>query len=757
MVLCCAWAAFTYAGTCDPQNGVSVIGIEAAATSDQHADGTFDYNYSLLSCDSGSLTVTEWNSTSYTATPYSMYQTVVQQPLNMHRLFASACGSHIIILHDNYTGLLNGVGPNPTSIPGMLYLPKPTSKCYRGAANTIDSTIAVNNACPKCALFGAPGAADPINAGTGDHFQRQVDWAAPAPSPLTIARYYNSLDGSGSMGAGWHHQYDDQLTPYVPDPVPVDTPELTILQDGSSLSGSPTAPAIPAPPAPTTPAGNDPSQGQTPPPMTLLALHDGRVIGFPPYGGNDLHGLGYKLMFGGAIWTLTLPDDTTETFSDPSPGGPKPGSVFHLQSIRFRNGVTLTFTYGSSAQLTTVTDSFGNTLSYAYANNRLVSIATPAGHGYSYSYDSHGNLASVTNPDASTRQYLYENTSWTHLLTGITDENGGRYASWRFDSQGRATNNQLAGGVNSTTVSYNSLGQSTVTDAVGLTQQYGMQTINNRMLLNSLQQSCTGCTTLTYALGFDGSGNITQRTDFNGSQTSYVIDTARNLETSRTEAAGTPQARTIATVWHANFHLPTQITDPVRVTNLSYDSSGNLTQKTVTANSQTRSWSWTYGNFGLVSSATDPVGNVTSYGYDVLGHLTTFTNALGQITRFSSYDGDGNLLGYTDPSGLTTTLGYDALGRLTSRQQSTELTSFSYDSVGQLTHVTLPDGSGITYSYDAAHRLTGIADSLGNTISYTLDLMGRRTRTDSSDPAGQLAISLQQVQTQRGASAPAQP
>src|SRR4029077_11898103 len=67
------------------------------------------------------------------------------------------------------------------------------------------------------------------------------------------------------------------------------------------------------------------------------------------------------------------------------------------------------------------------------------------------------------------------------------------------------------------------------------------------------------------------------------------------------------------------------------------------------------------------------------------------------------------------------------------------------DFVGQLTKVTLPDGSFLSYSYDAAHRLTGISDSLGNRIAYTLDAMGNRTQEQVFDPANALAQTRNRV------------
>ncbi|AOX99914.1 hypothetical protein BJP62_05240 [Jeongeupia sp. USM3] len=231
----------------------------------------------------------------------------------------------------------------------------------------------------------------------------------------------------------------------------------------------------------------------------------------------------------------------------------------------------------------------------------------------------------------------------------------------------------------------------------------------------------------------------------------YVYDLTRNLETSRTEAVGTPQARTISTEWHASFRLPTKVTEPGRVTIYEYDASGNLLKKSVTADGATRVSSWTYGNYGLVASATDPAGKVTQYSYDAQGNLSTLTNPLGQITRFPRYDALGNVLEMIEPNGQTTTFGYDLRQRLLSRTTAGETTSFSYLPTGLLSQVRFADNRTVSYRYDPAHRLIGIDDSRGNRIDYTLDAMGNRLREDRQDPAGTLAASLQQVAVQQSA------
>jgi YD repeat-containing protein len=118
------------------------------------------------------------------------------------------------------------------------------------------------------------------------------------------------------------------------------------------------------------------------------------------------------------------------------------------------------------------------------------------------------------------------------------------------------------------------------------------------------------------------------------------------------------------------------------------------------------------------------------------------TNALNQVTTLSNYDLNGRLGTISESNGTVTDLTYSPRGWLTNKVvtvgTTTESTGYTYDGVGQLIGVTLPDASQINYTYDPAHRLTAIADSAGNSIVYTLDAMGNRTNEQVKDPNGLL-------------------
>jgi YD repeat-containing protein len=441
-------------------------------------------------------------------------------------------------------------------------------------------------------------------------------------------------------------------------------------------------------------------------------------------------------------------------------------------------------------------DNFGRVLAFGYdAQSRVLKITDPAGGVYRLAYDGSNNLAAITFPDGKVRTYVYNEAANTggaslpHALTGIVDENGARLATFRYDSTERSISTEHAGGTLHYTLSYAN-GSTTVTDPLGSSRAFGLNTVLGTILLSGVSgPACPSCGPT--AQTFDANGNVASRTDWNGNRTNYGYDLSRNLETSRTEAltsggAATPQTRTISTQWHPVFRLPVKVAEPLRITSYVYNGDGGsscgfqadgatlvpgvLCSKTVQATSDAsgaqgfsaagtgalRTWTYTYNANGSVLTVDGPrtdVSDVTTYAYYAntdpdLGkrrQIATITDALGHVTSITAYNAHGQPLTIVDPNGLVTTLAYDVRMRLTSRSVGGETTTYTYDNAGQLTQVTLPDGSFLSYAYDAAHRLTGISDNQGGRIAYTLDAMGNRTQEQVFDPASALVQTRSRV------------
>lgn len=279
-------------------------------------------------------------------------------------------------------------------------------------------------------------------------------------------------------------------------------------------------------------------------------------------------------------WEITLSDDSVEFYD----------TTGALQLRTHRNGIAHTYSYDSNSVLQTITDDFGNSLTYTFDTNGQVSTMTdPDGHLFRYGYDSQDRLISVAYPDNTpgntsdnpTRLFHYENATYPTALTGITDERGIRFATWSYDSAGRAQSSVHSGGVEDFQIDFSNLNDPldprvTTTNALGKTATYHLDNPAGIPRVRHIEgHASTNCAASSRYQTFDSAGNVTSRTDSLGNVTEYEYN-ARNLETLRREAVGTAVERVVETEWHGWLRLPTKITQPDRVIEMTYDDDGNV-------------------------------------------------------------------------------------------------------------------------------------------------------------------------------------
>src|SRR5579871_6129511 len=559
---------------------------------------------------------------------------------------------------------------------------------------------------------------DPINPASGNVYESVTDYATAGPNVMAFRRYYNGLANkvyiaapllawlntlAQEMGSNWRSNYDAYLQ----------------INTGTGIVSA--------------------------------ERPDGKVIPFrlngttwtPPVG------IDATLTQAGSTWTLTLPDDSVETYSTAST------SYGELQSIKRRNGYTLTMGY-TGTQLTSVTDSYSRQITLSYTSGLLHSITTPDSTTVTYGYTAVTGgsvLTSVSYPTTPATSLTYQYTSAVSpfLLTGIQDGAGNQLATWTYDSQGRGTSSKRGGtlGADSTTIAYNADGSITVTNALGVADTYAYMKTNGVPRLKTIARAATSTTAgATETFAYDTNGYLASKTDWNGNTTQYT-NNSHGQPTSVTEAAGTTIARTTTTAYDPTFiHLPDTITMPGLTVTFTYDTNGNPLTKTETdtttgstpysTNGQTRQTQWTWSSTGEMLTQQLPRTDVvakTTYGYDSTGALISITDALSNATNITSHTAGGRPLTIVDPNSVTTTLAYDTdKQRLSTSTVAGNLTTTNtYDSAGMLHSVQKPDGSTLTYAYDAADRLTTVTDLPGNSINYTLDALGDKTQTQWKD------------------------
>lgn len=600
---------------------------------------------------------------------------------------------------------------------------------------------------------------NPINVASANKYQVEADFKDPG-GLLSFVRTYNSSAGAQqtNVGAGWSHNWGMSVTRFG------SLSQAVVRRPDSKVFVFRLANGVWSPDADVN--------------VKLEAVTGGWTVT-----GDDNSIETYNAE--GLLTSLRNPAgmSVTLTYSDGTSSS-STGGLIEGTSVPLPAGLMIR-----------ATDFRGRTLEFRYNGSyKIVKVIDPQGQAYQYAYGSNNNLATVTYPGGALRTYHYNETAYTgggsipNGLTGITDENAVRFARFRYDVSWRAVGTEYvvpAGPVSQYSMSYSG-NTATVTTPLGATMTVP-HTVNLSVpQRTSLTKPCPGCGTSTETLIRDANSNITAYKDFNGNLTCSVFDTTRNLETSRVEGLSgtgtcaskvtTNATRTITTEWHSTWRLPKRIAEPLRITTYAYNgdpgvscapsgaSTSLLCTKTVQANTDAsgalaftatsdgaaRVTAYTYNVSGQLLTVDGPrsdVTDVTTYTYYTsndpsgnyrAGDLATVVNAKGHTTQFTQYDAAGRLKKTIDPNGLETILDYWPRGWLKTRQVGStgayETTSYDYDSVGQLTKVTLPDASFIGYRYDNAHRLYEIYDGLNDKITYTLDNAGNRTAEETRDP-----------------------
>ncbi|TAL40201.1 MAG: hypothetical protein EPN97_00550 [Alphaproteobacteria bacterium] len=580
------------------------------------------------------------------------------------------------------------------SFVGLVF--KPPHGTWSGSLGGGDNDEAALGACYK----GGRLAGNPCNIGTGNKYETVTDYTTAGQNRLDFTRHYNSLATdntfAAALGPRWSSNYDRYL-------------------DISATSVAAQRP-------------------------------DGKILHFTQENGawRTKSDVDISLTYSGATWTLTDSDDTVETYTQMNSGEGL------LQTIVARDGYTQTLDYDSGMHLTSVTDSYGRTLTFTYnGSGQLTQLATPGKLVLSYGYGANGMLTSVSYNTTPATQQVYSYVNQFDLAS-ITDENGNVFASWTYDSEHRALTSQHADGAELVTLSYDSDTTRTVTNALGQKTVYNFEILQGVPKITSISRTATATVpAATQSFTYDANGYTASMTDWNGNRTTYVNDSNGN-PTSITEAAGTPQARTTTITYGGpRDRQPGTITAPRLTTAFTYDAAGNVLTRTATDRSggstdgQTRAWTFTYDDTGHMLTATNPLSAVTTYTYEG-DNVATVTDALGHVSRITSYNGSGLPLSMTDANGVETTFTYDTRNRLLSRtihdasgqlppQDAT--TNFGYDAAGNLTAITLPGGAQLLYTYDAAHRVTAVQNNAGESINYTLDALGGITQTQVSGTA----------------------
>ncbi len=404
----------------------------------------------------------------------------------------------------------------------------------------------------------------------------------------------------------------------------------------------------------------------------------------------------------------------------------------HLTSVA-QGSRSASLTYNAQGFLSGITDPLGRTVQFGYdADGHVTSQTLPDGQVIGFTYDANGNVTSVTPPGKPAHAFTYTPvdlqasyappdlgigttaTAYAYnkdrQLTQITRPDGQTIAIG-YDTQGRASTITTPTGT--TTLGYDATkGQLTSIQApggeneaftwdgflpTGETWSGPVSGSLSRTFDNSFRVTGIGVdgkTPTAYAYDADGlltgAGSLTLARD---PQTGLLTgSTLGNVTDSRTYTSY-GELDTYSAAYPAGLNVQDQYTR---------DAAGRIIGKVETINGTQTAYGYTYDQDGRLTDVTVNGSPYSHYGYDSNGNRITYTGPSGSVS--GTYDAQDRMLTYGNFSYT-----YTANGELASKTDSTngQATAYSYDVLGNLRGVTLPDGTAITYLIDGRNRRVG--------------------------------------------------
>jgi RHS repeat-associated protein len=134
-----------------------------------------------------------------------------------------------------------------------------------------------------------------------------------------------------------------------------------------------------------------------------------------------------------------------------------------------------------------------------------------------------------------------------------------------------------------------------------------------------------------------------------------------------------------------------------------------------------------YSPAGMVKY-TNQLGAITSYFYDAARRKIAETNGNQELTQFE-YDYAGDLVKLTDGNNHSTKWGYDVYGRVTSKtnDSNNRILGYSYDAEGRLTNRWGLEKLDTAYQYDRVGNLTNVTYASSGSLVYSYDAVNRLT------------------------------
>lgn len=467
----------------------------------------------------------------------------------------------------------------------------------------------------------------------------------------------------------------------------------------------------------------------------------GNVTVFMPDGRRDVYtpdgSSGYERPYhvyntltntSGNRYELRFPDDTVYVYDLPNPGYLSNGQSIQpfLVEIRDAHGQKLTFSYNLSHQLTIITDALGRNTTLSYDNLRglVKQVSDPFGRSASFEYDSKQNLVKITDMGGYWTSLSYDNDVY---LSSLENSRG----KWLFDIE-------AADGINNSSNAYPAPGETmwanyriTITNPEGGKEEYYYNGysgyswyVSPNDYQNYVDKNTNHLRSYTPKIKYDFTarngqrGEIKKRTTQAGRFVGFAYDDNGNRTSISDEESTTAYT-------YNDMGMVTSITEPNgNVITLSY--AANDVDVTEIGNGL-GTVRMAYNDMHDVTSITDRLNNTTHFSYNGYGQMTSQTDALGVVTDYN-YDAEHNLIQITRNGQVIASFTYDSIGRMYTQTDASDITlTYAYNNLNHITSVTYPDGRSTSYEYSGCcpRLVDRSTDQFGRSTSYTYDGLKR--------------------------------
>jgi RHS repeat-associated protein len=395
---------------------------------------------------------------------------------------------------------------------------------------------------------------------------------------------------------------------------------------------------------------------------------------------------------------------------------------------------TTSFSYNPQGYIASITDPLNRVTSFTYdAAGRVTSRTLPDGRIIATSYDTDSNETSIAPPSRGAHVFNYspldlpslynppdvsgvspDETSTTYDLdgdVGVVARPDGKALSYTYDAAGRLASVAFSRG--SVGFAYSTTGG----QVSGMTAPGGVAhafAYDGDLLVS---HALTGPVSGTIAWSFNNDLLIASEA-VNGDAVTFAYDPdallvqAGAIAITRDAANGLVTGATLgnsADTYAYNSHR--EVVDHHATYNSSdvyreqfvRDAIGRIVQKTETITGATDNYMYSYDAVGRLVGVSKNGASTGVYTYDANSNRTSYSGVFGNVQAGQVVvDAQDRLTQYG-----STTYTYDNNGETVSKATGGQTTQYSYDELGNLTRVVLPDGTTIDYLIDALNRRIG--------------------------------------------------